>query len=217
MRKTYATALAALALLGCSSNRAHHAGCGAGRACVTNAAPACVPGPDENCVVAMPAAPAALPETLAPVAEPLVQVVPEVKVETPEPKPEPVIVPVSKLPEAEISPEETLRREAEQRGWGHGPKYGWLVGTLQRVHMPGGDWKLRYLPLSEQDPYGGSMVVALDARFDEFKSGDVVYVEGEVIANRPSLYLSGPLYRVMKIRHIPEHNRTAASEPAARQ
>ena len=100
-------------------------------------------------------------------------------------------------------------REARQKGYGYGPDLTWMVGRLQRVHVPGSDWKLRYLPLSEQDEYGGSVVLSLDARIDEFKDGDVVYIEGEIIGNRPTLYLTGPLYRITAIEAVPEHNRIA--------
>ncbi len=82
----------------------------------------------------------------------------------------------------------------------HAKNYGWLIGELQRVHAPGHQWKLRYAPLDEHDEWGGSVVLAPDARLDQCKNGDQVYVEGEIITIRPSLYLSGPLYRIRAIR-----------------
>jgi hypothetical protein len=95
--------------------------------------------------------------------------------------------------------------------YGRDADYAWLKGRLQRVHVPGGEWKLRYAPLDQQDRWGGSVVLATDVRLDAFADGDIVYIEGEVLAARPSLYLSGPLYRVRTIRKV------AAGERIARQ
>lgn len=125
---------------------------------------------------------------------------------TPAPPP-PAISKVSVAPKA-LSPID----EAIQKGYGQGENHEWLVGRLQRVHVPGSDWKLRYLPISQVDDYGGSVVMSLDARIDEFTDGDLVYVEGAIIANRPTLYLNGPLYRINAIRAVPEQNRIAAKE-----
>ncbi|MBT4865912.1 MAG: hypothetical protein HON53_12470 [Planctomycetaceae bacterium] len=86
--------------------------------------------------------------------------------------------------------------------YGRGDNYVWLVGKLHRVHVPGGDWKIRFLELDQIDTHGGSMVLAPDIRLDEFSDGDCVYIEGEILAERPSLYLSGPLYRVRKVRTV---------------
>ena len=95
--------------------------------------------------------------------------------------------------------------------YGRHTHYAWLKGRLQRVHVPGGEWKLRYAPLDQQDRWGGSVILATDVRLDAFADGDIVYIEGEILAARPSLYLSGPLYRVRTIRKV------TASERIARQ
>lgn len=134
----------------------------------------------------------------------------------PAPQPPPrssIEVPTS--PQVSERPQDAVR-EAQMKGYGYGPEHRWLVGTLHRVHMPGSDWKLRYLPLSEQDQYGGGAVLSIDARIDEFKDGDIVYVEGEVIGDRPTLYLSGPLYRISAIQALPEPS-PLASHPKAYQ
>ena len=89
--------------------------------------------------------------------------------------------------------------ESESR-YGHGPNYRWLKGELQKVHVPGGEWKLRYLPLDQEDRWGGSMVLAPDIRLEQFSDGDSVVLEGEVMVGRPTLYLSGPLYRISSVR-----------------
>jgi hypothetical protein len=68
------------------------------------------------------------------------------------------------------------------------------------VHVPRKGWKIRYAPLDQQDKWGGAVVPAADVRLDRFKDGDNIYVEGEIIADRASLYLSGPRYRVSTVR-----------------
>ena len=86
----------------------------------------------------------------------------------------------------------------------HAENYGWLIGELQRVHAPAHQWKIRYAGLDEHDEWGGSVVLAPDARLDQCNNGDQVYVEGEILTARPSLYLSGPLYRLRTIRPASE-------------
>jgi hypothetical protein len=88
--------------------------------------------------------------------------------------------------------------------YGHGENYEWLMGVLQRVHVPRKGWKVRYAPLDQQDRWGGSVVPAADVRMDEFEEGDNVFVEGEVIRDRASLYLAGPRYRITTIRRVNE-------------
>lgn len=111
----------------------------------------------------------------------------EVAEETPAPNPQP----------------EQITIPEPQRG--HGKNYEWLVGTLQRVHSsPKHQWKIRYADLDQHDKWGGSVILAPDARLDNWKDGDMVYVEGEVLTARPSLYLTGALYRIHSIRSASE-------------
>lgn len=84
--------------------------------------------------------------------------------------------------------------------YGHGKNYEWLIGKLMKVHVPRPGWKIRYARLDEKDKWGGSMVFSTDARLENFQDGDVLYVEGEIISDRASLYLSGPRYRIRSIR-----------------
>ena len=58
--------------------------------------------------------------------------------------------------------------------YGCGEKYTWLIGKLRRVHVPGGDWKTRFLELYKVDRWGGSMVLAPDIRLEDFSDGDSV-------------------------------------------
>ena len=96
---------------------------------------------------------------------------------------------------------------------GHAEDYSWLIGQLQRVHIPKPGWKIRYLPLDQKDRWGGSVVLAPDIRIESFQHGDRVYVEGKILARRASLYLSGPRYRASTIRlaNDGDPNRTADS------
>ena len=81
----------------------------------------------------------------------------------------------------------------------HAPDYSWLTGQLFYVHADGGLWVLRYAPLWQEDPNGGSVVLARDLRMDEFHEGDLVTVHGEILSPRSSVFLGGPLYRASKI------------------
>ena len=84
--------------------------------------------------------------------------------------------------------------------YGHANDYSWLVGRLQRVHMQGGRWKIRYAPLDKEDRWGGSVVLAPDIRLDRYEDGDDIYVEGEILSSRASLYIAGPLYRIQTVK-----------------
>ena len=94
--------------------------------------------------------------------------------------------------------------DEQQALYGHGENYEWLMGVLHRVHIPRKGWKIRYARLDQQDRWGGSVVPAPDVRMDEFEDGDNVFVEGEVIGDRASLYLTGPRYRITTIRRVTE-------------
>ncbi|WP_166819763.1 hypothetical protein [Thalassoroseus pseudoceratinae] len=96
--------------------------------------------------------------------------------------------------------------------YGHSSDYRWLLGVIQKVNTPVATTKVRYARLDEQDAWGGSMVLAEDIRHDEFQDGDVVYVEGQILADRPSLYVSGPLYRANVIRKATSADRIKATK-----
>lgn len=108
----------------------------------------------------------------------------------PKPEPKPVV-------QATVQPE-----PKKIPSIGHGEDYQWLSGTIQKLSVPGGPYKLRYLPLDQEDQYGGSVVLAPDYRLDQFQDGDKVHIKGKVIAHYSSLYISGPLYRMTSIQKI---------------
>ena len=109
-------------------------------------------------------------------------------------------LPVQPQPKAPVKIEP---KTASQGGmYGHADDYTWLKGRLHKVHVPGVEWKIRYLPIDEVDQWGGSMVLAPDIRLEDYKNLDVVYVKGKQLADRPSLYVSGPLYRIESIHNL---------------
>ena len=114
---------------------------------------------------------------------------------------EPTVEPAD--PELSTSPV-TQPISLDQPVYAHGENYEWLMGVVHRVHIPRKGWKIRYAPLDQQDQWGGSVVPAPDVRIDGFQDGDNIYVEGEIISDRASLYLSGPRYRITSIRRVDE-------------
>jgi hypothetical protein len=80
--------------------------------------------------------------------------------------------------------------------------YSHLTGQLFFVHADGGLWVLRYASLSEEDAYGGSVILARDRKMDLYREGDLVSVEGQILSQRGSPRLGGPLYRVQAIRLV---------------
>jgi hypothetical protein len=103
-----------------------------------------------------------------------------------------------------------VKHSPGQSNFGRAKDFSWLMGQLRRVHVNGGNWKIRYAPIDVQDRWGGSVILADDARIDRFKDGDFVYVEGEMLATRPTVYLAGPLYRVSTIRPLTVADRQKA-------
>jgi hypothetical protein len=80
--------------------------------------------------------------------------------------------------------------------------YSWLTGQLFYVHADGGLWVLRYAPLWKEDPNGGSVILARDRQMDSYREGDLVTVHGEILDQKGSIFLGGPLYRTQSIQLI---------------
>lgn len=177
-------------LTGCCLSGKHQDDC-AGTCCVQPAAePRLEPIPEVHLIPAHPQPePASDPEP----PEPRLAESPQGVQPPPPPLPEeaPAVVPVS-----------AVKRELPE--FGNAGNYEWLLGVLQRVHAPGGEWKIRYAPISKEDRWGGSMVLAPDIRLEQFEEGQRVFVRGEIIVERPSLYVSGPQYRLRSIEPAEE-------------
>jgi hypothetical protein len=81
---------------------------------------------------------------------------------------------------------------------GSAEDYSWITGQLTQVHTSDGElWVLRYAPLDREDRYGGSVVLAPVVEMKNYREGDLVCVQGEVLKekNAPGR-LGGALYRV---------------------
>jgi hypothetical protein len=88
-----------------------------------------------------------------------------------------------------------LDRRYVQRA-GRAADFSNLTGQLFYAHTDGGVWVLRYAPLDKEDAYGGGVVLARDRSMNEFHEGDLVTIEGQVIAAKWSTHLGGPLYQI---------------------
>lgn len=83
----------------------------------------------------------------------------------------------------------------------HAPDYSWIRGRLEKSHIGGGAWIVRYASPSEEDPYGGAVVLqGVDPAQYGLKSGDYVIVRGSIAENTTFPYLPNPGYRVIEIR-----------------
>lgn len=112
--------------------------------------------------------------------------------------PTPVVQPAAAKVETELkNPFDSARRDV-QRG-SHAADYSKLTGRLYYVHADGGLWVLRYASLDVDDGKGGSVILARDRQMNHYREGDLVTVEGEVISDKGSTRLGGPLYRVRSI------------------
>jgi hypothetical protein len=107
----------------------------------------------------------------------------------------------SKTIETETKNPFELDRRYESRV-GRAADYGWLTGQLFYVHADGGLWVLRYAPLWKEDPNGGSVILARDRQMDSYREGDLVTIHGEILNQKGSIFLGGPLYRTQSIQLI---------------
>ena len=94
-----------------------------------------------------------------------------------------------------------LNRRYETRV-GRAADYSWVTGQLFFVHADGGLWVLRYAPLWKEDPNGGSVILSRDRQMDSYREGDLVKVHGEILNQKGSIFLGGPLYRAESIELI---------------
>jgi hypothetical protein len=78
--------------------------------------------------------------------------------------------------------------------------YSWLTGQLFYVHADGGLWVLRYAPIWKEEANGGSVVLAREVPMDSYREGDLVQVHGEILQEKASPSLGGPLYRIETIQ-----------------
>jgi hypothetical protein len=93
------------------------------------------------------------------------------------------VVPVPAVPASRpvnATPPATLAVRRQVAGnYGHAADYTWLQGVLDRHYQ--GHLDLRYCDHTVDDPHGGKVCLEGDPRLAQFKDGDVVGVEGELI------------------------------------
>jgi hypothetical protein len=88
--------------------------------------------------------------------------------------------------------------------FGHAPDYRWIAGVLDR-HTKGGYWTLRFADFGSDDEWGGKMRLLDDPRLNNFKDGDRVFIEGELLAPRAAASVDGtsyPPYRINEVRMV---------------
>jgi hypothetical protein len=205
------TLVAALAL-GCQ-----HAGhscptCGAGPARTAdrgaNGAPACSVAAPRAANAASPASPsvAAAPrpapvEPAAPAADPALpaEVLPAPRIGSAPPGPEgkagwQVFAVQTARPPRRTFPDVTAHPAFE-----HAPDYSHLVGTLEYARGAG-VWHVRYASVNDDDPYGGSVTLVDPGPMAGFTSGQLVRVEGQLVAPAAPQTRAG--YRVRNLRPL---------------
>lgn len=77
--------------------------------------------------------------------------------------------------------------------------FSWIQGPLQKVHIRGAAWTLRYAALDQEDTFGGSVILNRDSRLDSFSEGDVVRIQGEILKEKAGNGGRAPLYRVQRV------------------
>jgi hypothetical protein len=65
--------------------------------------------------------------------------------------------------------------------YGHAADYSWVQGELDRHYR--GHLELRYRSVAEDDPYGGKVRLDDDPRLAQFRPGDIIMVQGELLTD----------------------------------
>lgn len=84
--------------------------------------------------------------------------------------------------------------------FGYSTDRTWLQGELDRHYR--GYLELRYRTASDDDTFGGKVRLEDDPRLAEFRAGDVVAVEGEIIRDGDLASSQYPRFRVRSVRLI---------------
>jgi hypothetical protein len=88
--------------------------------------------------------------------------------------------------------------------FGYATDHSWLQGELDRHYR--GYLDLRYRPASEEDTFGGKVRLDDDPRLAEFRAGDIVAVEGELIRDADPSIGQYPRFRIKSVRLIERKN-----------
>ncbi|HEY1375143.1 MAG TPA: hypothetical protein VGF55_00025 [Gemmataceae bacterium] len=159
------------------------------------------------------AAPPAVAQVPAPAADSFTAALPPTP--TPPPAPTPPVAAPAPLPPAPvptvaavptaapIAPSPVVTQVAARMvegTYGHAADYTWLQGVLDRHYR--GHLELRYRPLSEEDANGGKVRLEDDPRLAEFRPGDVIAVEGELLADPDGSNPSWSQYKRYHVRAV---------------
>jgi hypothetical protein len=150
------------------------------------------------------ASPSPASPTFSPPAPQTATAIPPAPVPPPESVPAPVpasaidapapVVPASVTAAPAIPP--TVR--SVEGKYGHAADYTWLQGELDRHYR--GHLELRYRAVSDEDPHGGKVRLEDDPRLAEFRPGDIIAVEGELLTEPDGG--AGPSWSQYKRFHI---------------
>jgi hypothetical protein len=81
--------------------------------------------------------------------------------------------------------------------FGHAPDYGWLRGEIQQSLR---GTRLRYAPVDEVDPYGGSVTLIADGQVEGLRDSQCVRVRGQLL--NPDRLRPAPGYRVVSVEAV---------------
>jgi hypothetical protein len=84
--------------------------------------------------------------------------------------------------------------------YGYSTDRAWLQGELDRHYR--GFLELRYRPASDEDTFGGKVRLDDDPRLAQFRAGDIVAVDGELIRDADLATGQYPRFRIRSIRLI---------------
>jgi hypothetical protein len=126
-----------------------------------------------------------------------------------EPDPAPIAPPAAERRASGFDPDLPQRPRTPRgpgpklaRAMDHAPDFSWIQGELEYSHLGGGIWKVRYAPISSDDEYGGSVILASEPQGVE--SGDMVYVEGRMTEQQRPGAMRNPIYRAERITRVRE-------------
>jgi len=82
--------------------------------------------------------------------------------------------------------------------------YSWLQGEFDCHYR--GYKELRFQSASEDDPYGGKVRLVDDPRLAEFRPGDIIRVEGELVRDNETNSVN-PRFIIRNVRLIEKKSR----------
>lgn len=87
-----------------------------------------------------------------------------------------------------------------QGKYAHSHDHTWLQGELDRHYR--GYLDLRFRPATDEDSFGGKVRLEDDPRLAEFRAGDVIAVEGEIVREADRAMGQYPRYRIRDVKLV---------------